>query len=121
VRFDENADYATKFFPTGLYCTTAFVAILMLTRILLQSYTYGFHWTKQIGCLYNLRQIDSAKEQWAMEQHKPKGAVPTRKDLAPAYMKDFPACPAGGTYSIHSIGADPTCSIKGHDITAPRD
>ena len=69
-------------------------------------------------CINNLRQIDGAKQQWALEKNKAVDAVPTVKDLLP-YLKDgiFPACPDGGTYSINSVDALPTCSVTGHALT----
>lgn len=66
-------------------------------------------------CINNLRQIDAAKNQWALETGKTTGAVPVEKDLAP-YLKGnaLPTCPGGGTYTINPIGQPPTCSIAGH-------
>jgi hypothetical protein len=66
-------------------------------------------------CLNNLRQIDAAKQQWALEKNKNADAVPKPEDLLP-YLKDgvFPTCPEGGFYSINSVEAVPTCSIQDH-------
>ena len=67
------------------------------------------------ACINNLRQIDGAKQQWALEKNKTTDAVPTEKDLLP-YLKDgiFPVCPDGGTYSINNVEAIPTCTTQGH-------
>jgi len=69
----------------------------------------------QNACINNLRQIDGAKQQWALEKSKADADVPTTQNLLP-YLKDgiFPACPEGGTYSINAVGEPPTCSIPGH-------
>jgi chromosome segregation ATPase len=66
-------------------------------------------------CINNLRQIDAAKQEWALENDKTADAIPTALDLLP-YLKDgiFPMCPAGGTYTINAVGVLPTCSIPGH-------
>ena len=66
-------------------------------------------------CIANLKQIESAKEQWAMENKKGPTDTPAWTDLvgASAYMKKQPSEPVGGTYSINAINADPTCSIGG--------
>ncbi len=65
-------------------------------------------------CVNQLRQIDSAKEQWAMATMKADGAMP---DLAGVneYIKGnrTPVCPAGGTYNYLPIGQDPVCSAHG--------
>jgi chromosome segregation ATPase len=68
-------------------------------------------------CINNLRQIDGAKQQWALEKNKTTDAVPTAQDLLP-YLKDavFPVCPEGGTYSINMVDAVPTCTIQGHAL-----
>jgi chromosome segregation ATPase len=67
------------------------------------------------ACINNLRQIDAAKQEWALENNKTSGAVPTAQDLLP-YLPDglFPVCPAGGLYSINAVGVPPACSIPGH-------
>ena len=70
---------------------------------------------EQNACINNLRQIDAAKQQWALEKNKADTAVPTAQDLLP-YLKNgiFPVCPASGTYFINAIGELPACSIPGH-------
>lgn len=66
-------------------------------------------------CINNLRMIDAAKQQWALENHKPAGALLTAADLAP-YLKGqaLPTCPAGGVYTLNPVGLAPICSIPGH-------
>ena len=67
-------------------------------------------------CITYLRQIDGAKQQWALENRKTAEAVPTSDEVG-AFIRDgFPKCPAAGVYSINSIAADPTCSIPGHQL-----
>jgi len=66
-------------------------------------------------CINNLRQIDAAKQQWALENDKTADAIPPAQDLLP-YLPNmvFPVCPSGGTYTINAVGVPPTCSIPGH-------
>ena len=73
------------------------------------------------ACLNNLRQVDAAKTQWALENRKKTGDVPTAQDLKP-YLKNgvLPVCPAGGTYAIGAVGDDPTCSIPQHTLSQLR-
>jgi hypothetical protein len=68
-------------------------------------------------CINNLRQIDAAKQQWALENSKPDTAVPTVTDLLPYFPNGFPSCPSGGRYTINAVGEYPTCSIAGHILT----
>ena len=67
------------------------------------------------ACINNLRQIDAAKQEWALENNKTAGAIPTAQDLLPYFTDNlFPVCPAGGVYSINTVGVPPACSIPGH-------
>jgi hypothetical protein len=73
------------------------------------------------ACINNLRQIDAAKQQWALEKNKTADAIPTVQDIAP-YIKldangNIPGCPSGGTYSINAVGELPSCSIPGHVLS----
>ena len=67
------------------------------------------------ACIANLRAIEVAKAQWALDKNKDANDVPTTQDLLP-YLKEgtLPVCPDGGTYSINAAGTLPTCSISGH-------
>jgi len=67
------------------------------------------------ACINNLRQLDGAKQQWALENRKPGSTAPTAQDILP-YLKDniLPRCPAGGAYSINTVAAHATCSTPGH-------
>ncbi len=67
------------------------------------------------SCINNLRQIDAAKQQWALEKNKTAEAIPTPQDIAP-YFKDgvIPTCPSGGIYTLNGAGYLPACSIAGH-------
>lgn len=68
------------------------------------------------GCLNNLRQIDAAAHQFALENHKTNGeAIKYPDDLTP-YVKlnsqgKIPECPGGGIYIIKKIGDTPICSL----------
>jgi hypothetical protein len=67
------------------------------------------------ACINNLRQIDGAKEQWALEHKKQINDVPTAADLygPTKYIKVEPVCPDKGTYIIGPMGERPTCSVHG--------
>jgi predicted RNase H-like nuclease (RuvC/YqgF family) len=70
------------------------------------------------ACINNLRLIDGAKQQWALENQKPRGALLTAADLMP-YVKSnaLPVCPAGGVYTINPVGIAPICNIPGHTLS----
>lgn len=69
------------------------------------------------GCLRNLRVIDSAKEQYAIDNKLAQGAtMPALSTLCgngtTTYIKGgAPVCQAGGTYAVNNLGSDPTCSV----------
>src|SRR5438046_893650 len=67
------------------------------------------------SCIANLTQINSAKEQWAMDNNKADGATVTMADIAGGntYLRSAPACPSSGTYTVNVIGTSPTCSVSG--------
>jgi len=66
-------------------------------------------------CINNLRQIDGAKQQWALENNRPVGGLVGPPDIA-SYLKSnsVPTCPGGGAYTINPIGINPICSIPSH-------
>jgi hypothetical protein len=74
------------------------------------------------ACINNLRQIDAAINEWALENGKSNGALPTMADIK-GYIKltatgEVPSCPAGGIYTLHPVGSNPqvSCSIPGHAL-----
>jgi hypothetical protein len=71
-------------------------------------------------CINNLRQIDAAKQQWALENRKTSSDVVTEDNIK-RYIKldangNLPKCPDGGKYTIGKVGEKPTCSISGHEL-----
>jgi hypothetical protein len=68
------------------------------------------------ACINNLRQIDGAAQQFALEHHLTNGdAINFPDDLTP-YIKlnsagKIPSCPQGGIYHISKVGEKPTCSL----------
>lgn len=71
-------------------------------------------------CINNLRQIDGAKAQWALENKKADTDIPALDDVR-FYMKDntMPKCPNGGIYILGKVGEDPRCSIGGYEHSLP--
>ena len=69
-------------------------------------------------CVKNLRQIDGAKQTWAIEYHASSNATPTWSQIQPYLGRGsngtLPVCPQDGVYTIGSMRVAPTCSIKGH-------
>jgi len=76
------------------------------------------HGDPRIACIQNLRAIEGAKATWALEHSKDTNAVPMDTDLFgdALYIREKPACPAKGAYTLGSIAQKPRCSIPGHTI-----
>jgi prepilin-type N-terminal cleavage/methylation domain-containing protein len=94
------------------------VAIIgLLAAIAIPNFVKARATSQANACINNLRQIDAAANQFALEQHKSTGAtVSFPNDLTP-YIKlnsasKIPGCPAGGTYSDATVGVNPACSLS---------
>jgi len=89
----------------------------MLAAIAIPNFVKARATSQQNACINNLRQIDAAKNQWALEKQKTTGDMPTADDIKVYLMHNrLPVCPAGGTYTIGAVGEPPTCSIAGHKL-----
>ncbi|MDR3459947.1 MAG: type II secretion system protein [Verrucomicrobiae bacterium] len=98
------------------------VAIIgLLAAIAVPNFVKARATSQARACINNLRQIDSAVNQWALEKGKSTGAPCGVDDLTP-YIKlnsagAIPMCPAGGTYDIANwyVGHTPRCSLATSD------
>lgn len=66
-------------------------------------------------CIANLRQLDGATEQWALENKKTSGDIPEYEALL-TYLASPPACPQGGSYTIAGVGKKPSCNMTNHQL-----
>ena len=68
------------------------------------------------ACIANLKAIDGAVQQLAMQSNIPGGASFTGlavEALVDAnFLKSVPVCPSGGTYTITGADTSPTCSTS---------
>ena len=92
----------------------------MLAAIAIPNFVRARNTAQMNVCINNLRMIDGAKQQWALEHRKEKTDTPTQSEVA-AYLKDgqFPVCLVGGTYTINTVGKEPTCSVPHHRLPRP--
>ena len=82
----------------------------ILAAIAVPNFVKARESARRATCIGNLTQINSAKEQWAMDNKKSSGDAVTNANIAPAYIKSFPLCPAGGAYTTAVVGTNPSCS-----------
>ena len=95
------------------------VAIIgLLAAIAIPNFVKARSNAQQKACIANLKQIDGAVQQWALETKVVATATYSFTDTTLlAYLKGtvMPTCPASGTYTAGaSVSAVPTCSIAGH-------
>ena len=65
------------------------------------------------ACSANLKQIQSALQQYAMDQKMAAGAAVADWHTligSTSYIKSTPACPSNGSYTATNIDNDPTCN-----------
>jgi prepilin-type N-terminal cleavage/methylation domain-containing protein len=94
------------------------VAIIgLLAAIAIPSFMKARTTSQKNACIENQRQIEGAKEQWAMESMKGQGVAIVTTEVA-AYLKSsmLPGCPGGGTYSYNTIGSTMSCAITSHAL-----
>jgi len=108
------------------YCMIAVFLFFLAApdRISREVFPFMFHarpTSSMNACINNLRQLDAAANQFALE-HNLKAGDPIKfpDDLTP-YIKltskgEIPPCPAGGIYHISKVGEPPTCSL-GSSVT----
>ena len=89
----------------------------MMAGIAIPSFVKARTTSQQNACVNNLRQLDSAKEQWAMATNKSDGDAPVESGVL-EYIKGaaMPVCPDGGTYELNAIGTSPACSTPEHAL-----
>jgi prepilin-type N-terminal cleavage/methylation domain-containing protein len=85
----------------------------LLAAIAIPSFLRSRNAAHRSTCVNNLKQIDSAIQQWAAEHGKPQTAVVDFSDIRP-YLKGAIACPSGGrtfsdSYLISIAGDLPVC------------
>jgi prepilin-type N-terminal cleavage/methylation domain-containing protein len=98
------------------------VAIIgLLAAIAIPNFVKARATSQANACINNLRQIDAAVNELALETHLTTGATVTFPGQLTAYIKlnansSIPPCPASGTYSTTTVGVSPTCSL-GNNVT----
>lgn len=87
--------------------------LTMIATIAVPSWIYSRSKTRQTTCINNLKNIEQAKSQFALENSVVDGGTINQTDIVPKYLMAMPTCPDAGTYSINVLGTTTTCSIGG--------
>ena len=95
------------------------VAIISTTlAIALPNYFKMTSTSKRAVCLNNLKQINGAIDNWAIDSDVSSGVVPNAQDEATIYgylKSGKPKCPSGGAYTIYAVGANPQTRCSRED------
>ena len=95
------------------------VAIIgLLAAIAIPNFIKAREISQKGACIANLKQIDGAKNTWALENKKVSTESPNTGDLygPTLYIRDQPSCPAAGSYTLGTVSEKPTCSVAGHTL-----
>ena len=90
--------------------------IAILLAIAIPNFLRARESSRAKSCTANMRQIETAKEQWAMDNRKAASDTPTTANLVSEYMKGpsedtLPDCPSNGTYGLGDMSTRPTCDV----------
>lgn len=86
-------------------------AVGLMSAIAIPNFVRARTMAQGNACVANLKQIDGAKESWALENKKKTGDTVKMSDLVPSYLRNEPRCPVDGkSYILNPVGTDPTCS-----------
>ena len=90
------------------------VAIIgLLASIAIPNFVKARTTAQMNACISNLRQIDGAIQQWALDTKQGDTASVSAADILP-YLKNAVVCPSGGktfadSYSVTTVAARPAC------------
>jgi prepilin-type N-terminal cleavage/methylation domain-containing protein len=95
------------------------VAIIgLLAAIAIPNFVRARTTSQKNACINNLRQLDGAKQQWALENKQLSTASPGQASIQPYLGRGtagtYPLCPASGVYTINAVSTPPTCNIANH-------
>lgn len=108
------------------------VAIIgLLAAIAIPNFLKARSTSQQNACINNLRQIDSAKQQWALEKGKGASDTPGSTSITPYLGRgangslDSVVCPLAttktfaGSYTIGNMSTTPICTVNGTGQKSP--
>src|SRR5436190_6834101 len=102
------------------------VAIIgLLAAIAIPNFIKARTTSQMNACINNLRQVDGAIQQWALETKQSGSAAVTFANIS-AYLKNAVICPSGGTlfsdsYTIVDVSTKPICQKVSSTHVLPTD
>jgi prepilin-type N-terminal cleavage/methylation domain-containing protein len=112
----KRADSARRGF-TLVEVMIVVATIALLAVIAIPNYVRARSQSQSSACINNLRKIDDASQEWAMENRQSATAAVTFGDIQP-YLKGAVVCPSSGeaatfaeSYGLTTVSNKPTCKI----------
>ena len=107
---------------TIIELTVIVVAVGLIGAVTIPHYVHARTWKVQNSCINNLRAIDEAKQDWAVDYKANLEANPSRQDLR-LYLRrtregHLPFCPQDqnvkfdSSYKINNLTTAPACQIN---------
>lgn len=104
------------------------VAVIgLLAAIAFPSYVRARTQSQANACINNLRQIDDASQEWALESHQAANAAVSFTDIQP-YLKNAVICPSAGagatfadSYTLTTVSNKPVCNVVPATHVLPAD
>src|ERR1017187_1397561 len=104
------------------------VAVIgLLAAIAIPSFVRARTTSQASACINNLRQIDDASQEWALDNHKAAEASVMFTDIQ-SYLKNAIICPAAGpgttfavSYTLTTVSNKPACNVAPATHVLPPD
>ena len=102
------------------------VAIIgLLAAIAIPNFIKARTTSQKNACINNLRQVDGAIQQWALENKQAATATVAFTDIS-GYLKNSVICPSGGTtfadsYTVKDVSTKPVCQKDNVNHILPPD
>ena len=88
----------------------------ILLAIAIPNFVTARNSSRARACIANLKQIDSAKQQYIMDNKQTSNFAfasdtnTSMPDLVPTYIRKVPSCPAAGVYTVADGTTNPSCN-----------